>query len=275
MPKISVIMSVFNGEKFLHSAIDSILNQSFRDFEFIIVNDGSTDNTLVILNLYALSDNRIIIINKENTGLSKSLNTGLSIAKGEYIARIDADDICLENRFLKQVKFLDTHSDYILVGSSVIYINEDDNFIGYSSPVITNKAIKKKLKKGNPIAHPSVMLRKTAIDAVNGYEENIKQTFEDFYLWHRIKNLGKFFTFSTPLIKYRITNNSISSNYTVEYGNASTEAAIRGGITKEDYERIIRLKMQHSKKTTKQRHFAKNLFQMKMISFIKTVIASF
>jgi len=115
-PKISVIMSVYNGEKYLREAIESILNQTFRDFEFIIINDGSTDKTSEILSSY--NDPRIVIINnKRNIGLTKSLNKGLKMVKGEYIARQDADDVSLPERLERMVNFLDMNRDVGLLGS--------------------------------------------------------------------------------------------------------------------------------------------------------------
>ncbi len=128
-PKVSVIMSVYNGDKYLREAIESILNQTFTDFEFIIVNDGSTDNSLEIIESY--DDERIKTINnKKNIGLTKSLNKALKFAKGKYIARQDADDVSLPNRFEKQVEYLDSHPEVALVGTSVYLIDENGKIIG-------------------------------------------------------------------------------------------------------------------------------------------------
>jgi len=121
-PKISVIMSVYNGEKHLPRAIDSVLEQTFEDFEFIIVNDGSTDNTPKILGSY--SDKRIYVINQENMGLTRSLNEAIELPRGAYIARMDADDISLPDRLLYQVDFLDGNEDVCLLSSSYYVIDE-------------------------------------------------------------------------------------------------------------------------------------------------------
>ena len=104
MPYISVLMSVYNGERWLRDSIDSVLSQSEGDFEFIIINDGSTDNTSAVLESY--NDERLVIVNQKNMGLTKSLNKGLGVAKGEFVARIDADDICIPNRLYEQKKHL-------------------------------------------------------------------------------------------------------------------------------------------------------------------------
>lgn len=121
-PKVSVVMSVYNGEKYLPETIDSILNQTFKDFEFIIINDGSTDKTAKILTSY--DDPRIRIFNQENMGLTKSLNRAISLAKGEYIARMDADDISYPERLKKQVDYLNKNPDIGLVGSKYIRIDK-------------------------------------------------------------------------------------------------------------------------------------------------------
>ena len=113
-PLISVVMSVYNGEKYLKRSIDSILNQTFKDFEFIIINDGSTDKSLEIIKSY--DDDRIVLIDQENKGLTKSLNIGIKTASGKYIARQDADDVSLPDRLKKQVDFLEVREDVVLLG---------------------------------------------------------------------------------------------------------------------------------------------------------------
>lgn len=114
-PQISVIMSVYNGEKYLREAIDSILNQTFTHFEFIIVNDGSTDKSLNIIKSY--NGSRIILVQQENKGLAAALNEGIKIAKGKYIAMMDADDISLPTRLEKQIQFMEAHPEYVAIGS--------------------------------------------------------------------------------------------------------------------------------------------------------------
>ena len=123
-PKISVVMAVYNGERHLREAIDSILNQTFADFEFVIIDDASTDRSGRILQEYAGKDKRIVIIgNETNMGLSKSLNKGIRLTKGEYIARMDADDISFPDRFEKQVKFLDDHNDIGILGTHYLQMD--------------------------------------------------------------------------------------------------------------------------------------------------------
>src|ERR1700722_7292029 len=126
MPQISVVMSVFNGERFLCQAIDSILAQSFRDFEFIIIDDGSVDSTATILRRYKKEDQRVCIYVQSNLGLVESLNRGCALARGKYIARMDADDVALPGRLLRQFEFLEANSEIGIVGGAVQFIDAEN-----------------------------------------------------------------------------------------------------------------------------------------------------
>ena len=180
-PKISVVMSVYNGEKYLREAMESILNQTFTDFEFIIVNDGSTDNSLKIIKSY--NDERIRIINNEkNIGLTQSLNKALKQAKGEYIARQDADDISLPNRFEEQIKYFEKYPEVALVGTSAYIIDEDRKLLWKK---ITLPNPNKGLFADNQFIHGSVMFRKVVIEEVGAYNELLKYS-QDYELWLRI-----------------------------------------------------------------------------------------
>ena len=128
---VSIVMSVYNGEQYLAIAIESILNQTFKDFEFIIINDGSTDNSLSIMQKYAQGDDRIILIDRKNLGLTKSLNEGIAIARGEFIARMDADDISFPERLSEQVKFLTAHPEIDLIGCRAVVFSDNNKFIGF------------------------------------------------------------------------------------------------------------------------------------------------
>ena len=257
-PPITVIMSCFNSEKFIKETITSVLNQSYVNFEFIIVNDGSTDKTLSVIQNFAKIDKRIIIINKNNTGLSDSLNTALNIAQGTYIARIDADDICLPERFKIQYNFLENNSSYVLCSSSVYFIDEAGFNIGRSFPLILNRAIKKELKYNNPIAHPTVMIRKIALVKVGGYSKIIKQYFEDYFLWNLLIKEGKFHTITKPLIKYRLLNNSLSSRVSEKLIFKLRELVQKINITKSDYNELLKIRneskiVNHENNTTKMK----------------------
>ena len=205
-PKISVIMSVYNGEKYLKEAIESILNQAFTDLEFIIVNDGSTDKSLEIIQSY--NDERIKIINNEkNIGLVKSLNKALQFVKGEYIARQDADDSSLPNRLKLQLEFLEKHPEVALLGTGIYVINENGETIERR---IMHPNPKRSLLKGNRFIHGSVMFKKSVIDEVGTYNETLRYS-QDYELWLRISKKYDVRNLTAPLYKLRMHKSSILS----------------------------------------------------------------
>ncbi|HCJ66447.1 MAG TPA: glycosyl transferase family 2 [Elusimicrobia bacterium] len=183
-PKVSVIMAAHNEEHNISRTIKSILNQTFSDFEFIIINDGSTDKTDEIIKKYRYEDKRIHIISKENTGLADSLNIGIQHSSGEYIARMDADDVADEKRLEIQVNYLDNNPEIVMVGSWCYLIDLDRNIRIECKPPILNEDIRKHLQKDNPFIHSSVMMRKSVINKVGGYDRI--QRMEDYDLWVRI-----------------------------------------------------------------------------------------
>jgi glycosyltransferase involved in cell wall biosynthesis len=177
-------MSVYNGEKYLNEAIDSILGQTIKDFEFLIVNDGSTDKTGEILKSY--NDPRIKIINNEkNIGLTKSLNKGLKLARGEYIARMDADDISMPERLEKEVDFLEIHQDYAVVGTFVKILNKNSEIVRLWDRPIKNTEIREFLRKDNCIVHGSVMVRKSSLHNVGFYDKLMVRS-QDYDLWLKL-----------------------------------------------------------------------------------------
>ena len=213
---VSVVMSVYNGEKFLKEAIDSILNQTLTEFEFIIINDGSTDKSKNIIETY--NDKRIIHIEQGNKGLSKALNIAISKCKGKYIARFDQDDICIPNRLHEQFNFLELNNDISVLSGAVYYVNESGNYLGRSFPITKTTLIKKKLMySGCIINHPSVMMRKNDLNTVGGYSEVIGDRFTDYHLWLKFNNKGfKIKNLSTVFLKYRINQNSITSEFFID-----------------------------------------------------------
>jgi len=215
-------MSVYNGEKYLREAIDSILNQTFGDFEFIIVNDGSTDKTEDILDEYAKKDSRIRIIkNEKNIGLTKSLNKVIRVAKGKYIARMDADDISLPERLRKQIDFLEKNSEIGLLGTGYYEIN-DNKIIGEKYFLTTDEKLRKILIKYNPFFHASVMVRKSIIQEVGIYEEHLARA-QDYGLWFRIAAKTKIANLSELLMKRRYNFENIS----IKNENEQLEWAIK------------------------------------------------
>ena len=207
-------MSVYNGENYLKEAIESILNQTFVDFEFIIIDDASDDKSYKIICGY--EDDRIVVIqNKHNVGLTSNLNLGLKLAKGKYIARMDADDISLYNRLELQINFLEKHPEFELVGSSAILINETGNKIGEISRSFDHQNILGNIFFFNPIIHPSILFKKSFFEAVGNYDEEILKA-QDYELWFRmVAHSGKAFVLSEPLIEHREHSESIESKYSL------------------------------------------------------------
>lgn len=207
-PKISVVMSVYNGEEYLRLSIDSILNQTFTDFEFIIINDGSTDNTKSVLKSY--SDDRLTVINHENRGLTKSLNEGLKIARGEYVARQDADDLSTHDRFEKQSSFLDANEGIALLGSWIGLIDRDGDNVGEMIFETNHEKIVQKHPEVNQFSHGAIMLRSRVISEVGGYREQFIYS-QDYDLTLRM--IDKYTTANIPeiLSKHRLNPGMISS----------------------------------------------------------------
>ncbi|PEM53789.1 glycosyltransferase family 2 protein [Bacillus wiedmannii] len=206
---ISVIMSNYNtSEKYLRESIESILKQSFTDFEFIIIDDCSTNNNKSILKNF--NDDRVkIIFNEKNLGLAASLNKALQIAKGEFVARMDSDDISLETRLEKQYKYLKSNPSVGLVASFAKKIGNDKGYI-YS---ILEEPEKMNVPMffGNVICHPSVMFRREAIISNRlKYNEEFK-TGQDYELWSRLLKKEKVAIIPEVLLSYRIHNNQISN----------------------------------------------------------------
>lgn len=210
MPTISVIMPVYNGEKYLREAINSVLSQDFSDFEFIIIDDGSTDKSLEIIKSF--NDSRIKIISRENKGVITSLNEAISLAKGKYLARMDADDICFSNRFSSQLKAFED-SKVALVGSWATKINDNGEEIGLMSyPPLEYRKIKRFFIKHNPFIHSSVMIKKEVFDKVGVYNNKFKHA-EDYELWSRVLSKFEAVNIDQPLIKYRVTSDGITKEH--------------------------------------------------------------
>ena len=202
-PIVSVVMCVFNGELFVGEAVESILGQSFNEFEFIIINDGSTDSTDSILDYYQRKDPRIIICHQENRGLVDSLNRGCSLSRGKYIARMDADDIAINNRLLWQVDFLDEHPEVGVIGGAIEVINTvGQSLVTHRYPV-KDSEIKKGLIHGDcPLVHPTVLMRKAVFTEVGGYRKVFVDA-EDFDLWLRVAERWKLANLKQVVLKYR------------------------------------------------------------------------
>ena len=210
-PRVSVVMPVYNGEKYLVEAIESILAQTFGDFELIIIDDASQDNTLEILHEYASRDERIRVIeNQQNLGISASLNKGLAVSRGEYIARMDADDISLDKRLAVQVDFMDKNTVIGVCGTWVECIGNWSEVMKFP---VTHEEIFARLLFENALAHPSVMMRATLFHKKSlSYNESVKYG-QDYELWSRAVQVVRMANIDQILLRYRIHSQKVSSRF--------------------------------------------------------------
>ena len=220
-PKVTVLMPVYNGKKYLGEAIESILNQTFTDFEFLIINDGSTDQSTQIINSF--NDLRIKLIkNEENLGLTKSLNKGLDLAKGKYIARMDADDISLPKRLEIQVKFMDNNPSIGITGSWVKIFGEQIKSFVKKFPANSNE-IMTLLLFNNALSHPSVIMRKTFLDRNNlKYDETLIYS-QDYELWTRAFKHFRISNIKKVLLLYRVHGKRVTQINSTEQRENSAE----------------------------------------------------
>ena len=210
MPTVSVVMSVLNGERFLAEAVGSILTQSLTDFEFIIVNDGSTDRTSALLHGYQKSDSRLRVFHQQNKGLVESLNRGCALAQGKYIARMDADDVALKDRLLWQVSFLENHPEVAVVGGAIETIDAAGRSFAVERFPTTDFEIKSSLLRGNcSFAHPTVVMRRETLQSANGYRKVVNHA-EDYDLWLRIAERFRLANLGSIVLRYRRHPNQIS-----------------------------------------------------------------
>ncbi len=207
--KVSVIMSAYNAEQFIAQAVDSILAQSFGDFELIIINDGSADRTKSIIEQYVQQDSRIVLLDQENTGLTKALNNGIKIARGNYIARMDADDIAEPDRLERQYQFMEKNSEYALCGSRAWFIDENNKKLFKKELPITNDSIKKKLLFNNQFVHSSLFIRKSILDEMGFYNEDFKKS-QDYELVLRFASKYQIANLEDCLVLWRVNSKSIS-----------------------------------------------------------------
>jgi glycosyltransferase involved in cell wall biosynthesis len=204
-PLVSVILPVYNADRFLSLAIESILNQTYKNFELIAIDDGSRDNSLDILKKYAKKDKRIKIIhNQKNQNIANSLNKGIKIAKGQYIARMDADDQSLPNRIESQVKYLLKHQNIVILGGQCKTIDINNKIIGRKLFPVTNNRICEALYYENPIQHPTVIFNKKLIPKNFSWYNPTLPPAEDYDLFFRLAQFGKFHNLKKYVLKYRL-----------------------------------------------------------------------
>jgi glycosyltransferase involved in cell wall biosynthesis len=210
-PLVSVVMPVYNGERYLEAAIQSILNQSFTDFEFIIINDGSVDNTRIILQKYEHIDERIRVYTQDKSGLVASLNRGCQIARGKYIARMDADDISLPERFAKQLLFMEANPKVGVCGTWIKTIGQAAGRLAkYPTDHITILCY---LLFDSPICHPSAMMRKQLFENLHLTYNRLHVYGQDYRFWIDCSNFVWMANIGEALLLYRLHSDQICQKY--------------------------------------------------------------
>jgi glycosyltransferase involved in cell wall biosynthesis len=221
-PKITVLLPIYNCEMYVLTAVESILNQTFTDFEFLIIDDASTDTTVSILK--KIDDSRIQLIEKPvNSGYTNSLNYGLQIAKGQYIARMDGDDISMPERFVHQIAYLETHPEVVVCGTTYKIVGNDKRITIPEH----HEAIKIGLLWGNCILHPSVMIRKKVLDDFLIIYDTSKEPAEDYDMWVRLLSKGKLHNLQEVLMEYRVYGNQVSRKRAEEQKKNDVQAKFK------------------------------------------------
>lgn len=203
-------MAVYNSEKYVAEAVESILKQTFQDFELVIVDDGSTDRSQSILQAYAAQDRRIHLISRENRGIPRTRNELLAQASAELIAVMDSDDIALPDRLARQVAFLQQHPQIVCLGSAYALIDAQGRFLTQLPLPLDNDAIQQKALAGHAaIFQPCAMMRRSIVQQIGGYDETMTQA-EDLDLWLRLGEVGVLANLPDVLVQYRLHSNSVS-----------------------------------------------------------------
>jgi glycosyltransferase involved in cell wall biosynthesis len=203
-PTVSVVMPVYNAERYVAQTMDSILGQTFGDFEFIVIDDGSKDGSLAVLQEYARRDPRIRLISRPNTGYVRALNEGLGLVRGKHLARIDADDLAHPDRFRLQVARMDAEPELVALGSCALAIDEDGRPLGaYDNPLTHEEIERNHLAGHSSIHHPAVMMRPEAVNRVGGYRTQFMPC-EDFDLWVRLGEVGRLANLPERLLTKRL-----------------------------------------------------------------------
>lgn len=231
-PTLSVIVSAYNSEAYVREAIQSVLSQRFRDFELIVIDDGSKDATGDVLQEFADGDARVRLVRRANKGLTVSLNEALAMSCGRYVARMDADDVSLKTRFEKQLAYLEANPDCVLLGTGVILIDPLGVPLVEGGLVCEHDEIDRELLKGRggALYHPSVMMRRDALARVGGYREEFNNS-EDLDLFLRLAEIGQMHNLREPLLHYRRHPESV--NHT----RFENQAKIKTEIVRQAYAR--------------------------------------
>ncbi len=209
-PPITVVMPVYNAERYLARALESVLGQSFGEFELIVIDDGSTDSSLSLLKRYERHDLRLRLLSRENRGLVATLNEGLELARGEFVARMDADDLSLPRRFEQQIAFMDANPEVVCLGGYYDLIDWRGRLLTTMTPPTDHTGIENEMLAGHtPICHPSAMVRREALSRVGNYDPEMMLA-EDLDLWLRLGEIGAMANLPVSIVRYRLHDHSLS-----------------------------------------------------------------
>ena len=283
---ISVLMPCYNAAEFIRESIDSVLNQTYSDFELILINDGSTDETQSIIDEYTSTNKIIRGITKENSGIPDTLNVGIEAAKGAWIARLDSDDIAMPNRFQMQIDYVGNHPEIILLGSGCIVIDEYGNEIKKYSYGETHQEIVRNMLRLKPFfPHSSALFFKNAAQKLGGYVTRFSEG-EDLDLWLRISNTGAIACLPQSLIKLRKHANCVTVKKRKKYEIGGLAAVIcdlrfKSGLTPpskldddswQEFLRWIERRLEinnHFSQISKWEEFKSNLYRDDINSFTR------
>lgn len=237
---ISVLMSVFNSDKYIRDSLVSVIETVSPKLEVILVDDGSVDDTKNIVLHFLESENGlekdlIFIENAENVGLPKSLNKAFSKSKCNYIARMDGDDVCLPDRFSRQLRFMLENNEIDILGSNAILIDSDSQVVGKTDVPLQHEDIVKALAYKNPIIHPSVIMKREVLEKLGGYDEALLKA-QDLDLWHRAAKFGfRFANMPDFLIQYRVDLEkkpikTVFKGFRVSFSHAVRNRSVKGAV---------------------------------------------
>jgi glycosyltransferase involved in cell wall biosynthesis len=235
-PQVSVLVPVYNGDEFLAEAIDSVLAQTLHDFELIVVDDGSTDGTQQILREIEERDERLRVFLRPHLGYVRQLNFGLDRCRGEFVARMDADDVAYPDRFQVQIDYLRQHPEVLVVGGAYDLTDARGRMLRRHWPPSDDATLQEMCLSGQtPIGHPTAMIRRQAMIDVGGYDESL-ETAEDIDLWLRLGEKGKLACVDHPVIRYRQHDKSVSEQRAVEQAESirlgCERAYLRRGLSR-------------------------------------------
>ncbi|WP_416675822.1 glycosyltransferase family 2 protein [Egbenema bharatensis] len=227
IPTVSVVMAVYNAERYLAQAIDSILRQTFTNFEFVILNDGSTDGSLRILEQHAQQDDRIRLISRENQGIPRTRNDLLRVSQGEFIAVMDSDDVALPDRLSLQVNFLRQHPEVVCVGGAHDLIDHKGRLLTRLQLPTQDAEIQQAAIVGHaPICNPCALIRRESLVQIGGYDERLGQA-EDLDVWLKLGEIGKLANLTEPVLQYRVHSRSVSEQDQLYQRQKAREACER------------------------------------------------